>query len=254
MSLTSNIKRRTAIYELIKRHLDLEKCFKLIKHQNNKLRNIKHIPVKNTNYPLTGMSVIYAIRDHLLDSNDWWDSSVAGYCELYPINIPKPYRYIYMALLDKKARSKKELYIKKSLALGALTPTFNDVKNITEGCLPLLLSEFKGHKMSANPKFNLSNYIGGADANMIIDNSLIDIRTTAKQKPLDLDNIIQQIGYYLLDDKDEYNINSITWIYTRQECFFSHPLDRLLKNQLKAKEEFKELAIGLVGGRKALLR
>ncbi len=59
---------------------------------------------------------------------------------------------------------------------------------------------------------------------MIIGNTLWEIKTTAKHKPLTLDDILPQIGYVILDYENHSNIKNITWYYLRQKTLFTHPV------------------------------
>ncbi len=66
-----------------------------------------------------------------------------------------------------------------------------------------------------NPSFDGSMDIGGADADMIVDGTLIDIKTTVKQE-IKPDWLRQILGYVLLDYSDSYRINSIGLYMSRQ--------------------------------------
>jgi hypothetical protein len=75
----------------------------------------------------------------------------------------------------------------------------------------LLVGQWYDH-----PTFDGSQDVGGADANCILDHTLIDIRTTWKHNPLDMSFLWQMVGYLLLDYTDHYEINKVAWWYTRQ--------------------------------------
>lgn len=65
----------------------------------------------------------------------------------------------------------------------------------------------KGNKCILNPSFNKASVlVSGADADLIIDDMLIDIKVT-KQKGLNRDHFNQLIGYYILNRLDNININ-----------------------------------------------
>ena len=246
MSLTSHIRQQTEVYQYIKSQLNLSNCIELINHQNHNLSQIKHEPIKDTNFSLTGASVIYGLRNKLFAGyGNWFNRTVASQANRpnrtrYPNHIPLPYRYIYMAMLDGLARG-RNIKVYDSLPVD-LQPTLEDVTQILEGLSTMLFPQANLiNYYHPNPSFALSADVGGADANMIIDGTLVDIRTTAKRTPLDLDNIIQQVGYYLLDAEDEYSIDSITWIYTRQEIMFDHPISYLLSDEKQARLGFLRL-------------
>ena len=68
--------------------------------------------------------------------------------------------------------------------------------------------------MIANPTFTGSSDVGGADADLIIDNCLIDIKTTTN-KSLDRTTAYQLVGYLLLDYDDEYKIGQLGFYLSR---------------------------------------
>ena len=118
-----------------------------------------------------------------------------------------------------------------------LQPTVDDVAQIansfdvafgSSNALSTYVAE--NNAVHLNPTFPASHLVGGADANMIIGNTLWDIRTTAKKQPLDLDTVVQQIGYWLLDYGDTYKLRQVAWYYSRQECFFTYDLKLFLAN------------------------
>lgn len=64
-----------------------------------------------------------------------------------------------------------------------------------------------------NPMFKGSAYVGGADADIIIGNTLVDFKTT--HRPNMTADVRQTLGYALLDTTDEYGIDSIGIYYAR---------------------------------------
>jgi hypothetical protein len=91
-----------------------------------------------------------------------------------------------------------------------------------ERCGPLL-----SRPVVLNPTFAGSRDVGGADADLIVDRCLLEIKTT-KQSAIDARWIHQLLGYVLLDYDDTYEINSLGFYLVRhgvlrrwplQECF-----------------------------------
>jgi len=82
-------------------------------------------------------------------------------------------------------------------------------------------------KVCLNPTFDGSRFVGGADADLIVDNCLIDIKTTIN--PLkDAEWVYQILGYVLLDWHDENHIQEVA-IYLSRQCFLlKWSLDDLL--------------------------
>lgn len=78
----------------------------------------------------------------------------------------------------------------------------------------------KGHHLLSrphvlNPTFAGSHDVGGADADFIVDDCLIDIKTT-KQKGIEADWLRQLAGYLLLDYDDRYHIQCVGLYMARQ--------------------------------------
>lgn len=78
-----------------------------------------------------------------------------------------------------------------------------------------------------NPTFALSSAIGGADADLVVDGCLLEIKSTLKPR-LDPEWLRQLLGYVLLDADDAYAISRIGLLLSRQAVLVSWPLDALL--------------------------
>ena len=81
---------------------------------------------------------------------------------------------------------------------------------------------------SLNPTFDGSLGVGGADADMIVNGSLIDIKTTVQPK-IDSDWIWQALGYALLDYSDHYGINGIGLHLARQGLLLEWSLEEAIR-------------------------
>ncbi len=90
--------------------------------------------------------------------------------------------------------------------IGILPRTWQTVANQVSG------------RITCNVSYPLSEYLAGADAQIIAGNTLIDVRTSAKKRPFSLDNFYQQISYVLLDSNDTYGINQLVWFYSRHQA------------------------------------
>ena len=100
-----------------------------------------------------------------------------------------------------------------------------------------------------NPRFDGSKDVGGADADLIVDGVLIDIKTTAQQG-IRNESIWQLLGYVLLDYSDTYRINAVALYMARQGILFKWDLEDAVRclyageppsiEELRSK--FKELA------------
>jgi hypothetical protein len=78
-----------------------------------------------------------------------------------------------------------------------------------------------------NPTFSGSRDVGGADADLIVDRCLIEIKTSKLSK-IDPGWLRQLAGYLLLDYNDEHHIQSLGIYMARQGLLFSWPLDEFL--------------------------
>ena len=74
-------------------------------------------------------------------------------------------------------------------------------------------------KYYLNPDFSGSYYVN-ADAQQIVDGTLIKCFTTLKKSPFNQQHFWQQIAYVLMDWDDLYSINKICWYYSRQNALF----------------------------------
>ena len=79
-----------------------------------------------------------------------------------------------------------------------------------------------------NPTFDGSIDVGGADADLIVDGLLIDIKAT-KRSSIELDWLRQLLGYVLLDYSDQYGIGSIGLYLARQGILVQWNLDEVVE-------------------------
>ena len=78
-----------------------------------------------------------------------------------------------------------------------------------------------------NPTFKGSRDVGGADADLIVDGCLIDIKTSISPT-IEPEWLRQIVGYTLLDYNDERQIKSVGIYMARQGMLFTWPLVDLL--------------------------
>lgn len=101
---------------------------------------------------------------------------------------------------------------------------------------------------SLNPNFDGSDDIGGADADLVVNGTLIDIKTTKVQE-IEPDWIRQLLGYVLLDYTDHHRIKGIGLYMARQGILFQWDLEEALRGLCSGKppsieglrKEFKEV-------------
>jgi hypothetical protein len=102
-----------------------------------------------------------------------------------------------------------------------------DLRNLSWG----FFDEFEsmlGKSAILNPVFQGSSLVGGADADLILDRCLIEIKTTIN--PLRDNNAIYQLlGYVLLDLEDNFKLERIGIYLSRQLTYFEWSLNELME-------------------------
>ena len=78
-----------------------------------------------------------------------------------------------------------------------------------------------------NPTFDGSSDVGGADADLIMKSTLIDIKATVNPK-IGRPWLWQLLGYALLDYSDQYGIDTVGVYLSRQGCFLEWPIEVLI--------------------------
>lgn len=84
-----------------------------------------------------------------------------------------------------------------------------------------------GKEIILNPTFDGSNDVGGADADMIVDGSLIELKATIHPK-VKSDWLYQLLGYTLLDYTNRYHIGGVALYMARQQVTLQWSLDELM--------------------------
>ena len=89
------------------------------------------------------------------------------------------------------------------------------------GKMSWLFKERSGDLLSGrailNPRFDGSRAIGGADADLIVDDCLIEMKATVNPSTsMERPKLYQLLGYVLLDYSDRYLLNSAGFYFVRQ--------------------------------------
>jgi hypothetical protein len=79
-----------------------------------------------------------------------------------------------------------------------------------------------------NPTFDGSMDVGGADADLIVDGCLLDIKARVGPRLLQGDDLYQLLGYVLLDYPDRYGIGEAGVYFARQRRMLRWPLEDLI--------------------------
>jgi hypothetical protein len=111
----------------------------------------------------------------------------------------------------------------------------NDLRLLLQNCNLELFSP--KDKIILNPTFGKgSKLVGGADADLIIDNTLIDIKTTKEQK-LTRPFFNQLIGYYLIyliggvDNHENTKIENVGIYFSRFNSLWTIPIKKIGSNE-----------------------
>ena len=86
-----------------------------------------------------------------------------------------------------------------------------------------------------NPTFDGSGDVGGADADLIVDDCLIEMKATVNPS-MERPKLYQLLGYVLLDFSDRYLIRSAGFYFVRQGVMARWPLTDLLETLSGGKE------------------
>jgi hypothetical protein len=149
-------------------------------------------------------------------------------------------RYCYVLALFERIR--REGPERSPLLEQAVKATIEELLAMAEECwlddLRELSWAFYDHfadlltqPVRLNPTFEGSRDVGGADADLIVDGCLIEIKMTTQPRRLDKwrERLYQLLGYCLLDYSDEYAIREVGVYLARQHVLLRWPLDELMR-------------------------
>ena len=99
------------------------------------------------------------------------------------------------------------------------------------------------------PTFAGSQFVGGADADLILDHCLWEVKTTENPRDRLTPGLRQLIGYALLDWDDAYELNRVGFCFSRQAAWTSWRLSDLVRRTATSgatltnlRDEFRTLA------------
>jgi hypothetical protein len=196
---------------------------------------------------LTGFNrdKVIKTKDFLSSLNEQYEQSKKNYFEFIESGIIKDEliaNTIFLAKLD--------VYVRAGIIDKNITEhNLEDIKDLKN--LILLVDEKKFTATNScyfNPTFGKgSKLVGGADADLIIDNTLIDIKVT-KHLKLDREHLNQVLGYYILSLIGGVNgnltnkpIENIGIYYARHGELWIIPLIKL--GSIQKFEDFKDYFI-----------
>ena len=147
------------------------------------------------------------------------------------------------------------VFSKKTLPTCILTETNEpmldtvlDIATLIESFNMGWIDDLKSNNIEVNATFAGSTLVGGADAQMIGGNKLIDIKTSRLKAPFTQKDLYQQFAYWLLDYTNEWNINEVIWIYPRHQMFLRYEMPQITA----LPERSKKLLINKINDRKLL--
>lgn len=89
-----------------------------------------------------------------------------------------------------------------------------------------------------NPTFDLSNQIGGAEADLIIGDSLVSVVIGTK---FTKENLHELLAYTLLDTNDMYSIQKLIWVYPLWQTSIVIECKKLFRDIQTTRKEFKAM-------------
>ena len=150
-------------------------------------------------------------------------------------------RALYAAVADTESR-------RSGRGLQALYDLMDNGENLREQLIEdiqKLMGIARDHLPLRDPKFGIdfgvsSTWIGGADADIVDDGCLIDIKCVKTPKPTEY--LRQAIAYTLLDVDDEHRLDSVGIYLARQGIFWKVPLDDIAKQAGTTLQELRDNA------------
>jgi hypothetical protein len=131
-----------------------------------------------------------------------------------------------------------------------LLNTIWDIANLIESFHLGWVDGLKSDDIHVNATFSGSHIVGGADAQMISNGMLIDIKTSRLKAPFTKKDLYQQFAYWLLDYDNQWNINEVVWIYPRHQMFLRYEMPQITALPKRS----KQLLINKINDRKLLAR
>lgn len=248
----------------------------IILHHNQMMQRSPILkPIDGTDFPLVGNAVTYSLRQFIAakqNSRSWVNNTLAGkaadklginqvakFCSKNSNSLEEnALKTLILGGLENYYRSLKTHEIiqpflnRKDKRLNVTQeyieqwlPSIQDVSQISEQ-LPHIwnsiepIINFEKTTAISNATFTLSSLLH-ADCQLIIDNAIIDVRTTAKRQPFTLNNFYQQLSYLLFDSEDEYKLTRLAWVYTRQKVALSYNVNQLFKDINSTRKDFRQM-------------
>lgn len=260
MSLTSELTNPNShINLLLDSILPAELVEKIVKEHNQILANASIIrPPSDSNLMMVGSAMTHAFYRQV--TGTWgFDKPTMAMYGIRQVMSPKRMNHflaisqtakqplekaliaLVLAYYDGVARGQEDRELKKVLtanvfnkqalptAMGELSlqqhPLLNtiwDIANLVESFHLGWVNGLQSDDINVNATFAGSQLVGGADAQMISNGILIDIKTSRLKAPFTKKDLYQQLAYWLLDCDNQWNLNEIVWVYPRHQMFLRY--------------------------------
>lgn len=216
-------------------------------------------PAQPVDWALGGMAMNYALADALGCKPNQLKLPALG-LEAYDRGryLPKMlteskhagYKFMLLAALEKCGRGDDSTihamwpntnFLPAPLTDRKLVNTAEDVQALYEDIFRATPLPVKG-KVLLNVSFgDFSSSLGGADAQMIVGDAMLDVRTTKRSNGFDEKLLLQTLCYAIMDNQHEGKAKQLGWYYSRQRTWFLYDkivLLGLLVNRHKAERAF----------------
>lgn len=262
MSLTGNIsKKDSKTRQWFDRRLDSTNARKVVQGINSQLSSIVPSKIENSNPLMAGSAFDYGFRWMLgpLQKAVALDGAIVAERRFGWSNAKKLVHAIIQlgdqasAYSTTRARCCEVLYlferffrdgmeppellpfknqpvttqIIKDLCLSMPNETTRDVANLL-GTIPQVWGKDLEKPFVLNPTFSGSPFVGGADADWIMGDTIFECKCTVK--PLEKKHLLQAVGYILLDFNDDYGFNNLGWYFPRQQLRVVCPIPQLFQD------------------------
>ena len=141
---------------------------------------------------LVGMAMVYALRDITGKLKDDWRQTIVSNLADYPTYRGK---HLAMALMDRFIRDGQE-----NFNMETLPPQFEeslaDLEMLVKGLVPLLPT--KWYDVTICPVSRCKKIPG--DSNLFANQTHWKVKTSSSKAPVNLDLVIQVLGYWLFTD------------------------------------------------------
>lgn len=105
-----------------------------------------------------------------------------------------------------------------------------DLYNLSQIAYEMYQKRLNSERIVLNPTFEGSKDIGGADADLILNNTLIEIKTVLDAKKNPGYMLRQLVGYTLLDYNDKYQLHEIEVFFPRQKSIVRFTINEVIEN------------------------